>query len=77
MHLGAKPSLFMNADTLRRNLTEAEEILWNHLRNRQMEGVRFRRQHPMKNTEVNRPQAVGWSSLRQPIDTQNEYQIEF
>ena len=48
MHLGAKPSLFRNADTLRRNLTEAEEILWNHLRNRQMEGVRFIRQHPLK-----------------------------
>lgn len=48
MHLGAKPSLFRNADKLRRNPTEAEEILWNHLRNRQMEGVRFRRQHPMK-----------------------------
>lgn len=48
MHLGAKPSLFRNADKLRRNPTEAEEILWKHLRNRQMEGVRFRRQHPIK-----------------------------
>lgn len=48
MHMGAKPSLFRNADKLRRNPTEAEEILWNHLQNRQMEGVRFRRQHPMK-----------------------------
>lgn len=48
MHLGAKPSVFKNADRLRRNPTEAEEILWKYLRNRQMEGIRFRRQHPMK-----------------------------
>ena len=48
MHLGARASVFKNADRLRRNPTEAEEILWSYLRNRQMEGVKFRRQHPMK-----------------------------
>jgi very-short-patch-repair endonuclease len=48
MHLGAKPSLFRNAYDLRKNTTEAEEILWSHLRERQMEGVKFRRQHPLK-----------------------------
>lgn len=48
MHLGAKPSLFRNAAHLRKNPTEAEEILWTYLRNRQMEGVKFRRQHPVK-----------------------------
>ncbi|HEY3386501.1 MAG TPA: endonuclease domain-containing protein [Saprospiraceae bacterium] len=48
MHLGAKSSVFRNADRLRRNPTEAEEVLWKHLRNRQMEGVKFRRQHPIK-----------------------------
>ena len=48
MHLGAGPSVFKSADKLRRNPTEAEEILWKHLQDRQMEGVRFRRQHPMK-----------------------------
>ncbi|MGQ0750389.1 MAG: endonuclease domain-containing protein [Betaproteobacteria bacterium] len=31
---------------LRRNLTDAEQRLWNHLRTRQMGGFRFRRQHP-------------------------------
>lgn len=48
MHLGAKPSLFRNAYELRKNPTEAEEILWSYLRDRQMEGVKFRRQHPLK-----------------------------
>ena len=47
MHLGAKPSVFRKANELRRNQTEAERILWQHLRNKQMEGIRFRRQHPM------------------------------
>ena len=48
MHLGAKPSLFRNAYELRKNPTEAEEILWSYLRDRQIEGVKFRRQHPLK-----------------------------
>ena len=48
MHLGARASVFKNADRLRRNPTEAEDILWSYLRNSQMEGVKFRRQHPMK-----------------------------
>jgi very-short-patch-repair endonuclease len=48
MHLGAKPSTFSNAFSLRKKLTEAEIILWERLKSRQVEGVRFRRQHPMK-----------------------------
>ena len=46
MHHGAKPSTFRNAAYLRRHPTKAEEILWQRLRNSQIEGVRFRRQHP-------------------------------
>ena len=49
MHLGAKPSLFRNAYQLRNNPTEAEKILWQYLKDRQIEGVRFRRQHSLKN----------------------------
>jgi very-short-patch-repair endonuclease len=48
MHLGAKASTFRNAFHLRNRETEAEKILWEHLKDRQMEGVRFRRQHPTK-----------------------------
>lgn len=46
MHMGAKASTFRNAAFLRKNPTKAEEILWERLRNNQIEGVHFRRQHP-------------------------------
>lgn len=48
MHLGATPTIFKNAYALRINPTKAEEILWGYLRDRQMEGVKFRRQHPIR-----------------------------
>jgi adenine-specific DNA-methyltransferase len=35
------------ARELRKNLTEAERLLWRHLRYRQMGGHKFRRQHPV------------------------------
>ena len=47
MHLGAKPSTFRNAVHLRSNPTKAEEILWKRLKNNQIEGIHFRRQHPL------------------------------
>lgn len=31
----------------RKNATEAEDILWQHLRNRKLNGYKFRRQHPV------------------------------
>jgi very-short-patch-repair endonuclease len=34
---------------LRRNMTDAERKLWRALRGRQMEGLKFRRQHPFEN----------------------------
>jgi very-short-patch-repair endonuclease len=48
MHLNASPQIFRNAAHLRENPTPAEEKLWEHLRERQMEGEKFRRQHPFK-----------------------------
>ena len=36
------------AKKLRRNLTHAEVILWQSLRRDAMEGLRFRRQHPIR-----------------------------
>jgi len=47
MHLNAKPSTFRNAAKLRRKMTEAENILWKVLRNKQLSGLKFRRQHPI------------------------------
>ena len=35
------------ARELRKNLTDAERLLWYHLRNRQLGGHKFRRQHPI------------------------------
>jgi len=52
MHLGAESSTFSNAFYLRKNLTEAEIILWDRIKDRQVEKVRFRRQHPTKNFVV-------------------------
>ena len=36
-----------SAKTLRKNLTDAERWLWQHLRNRGLSGYKFRRQHPI------------------------------
>jgi very-short-patch-repair endonuclease len=35
------------ARSLRKQMTEAERLLWCHLRNRQLGGWKFRRQHPI------------------------------
>ena len=43
----ATPQIFSNAKKLRENATQAEEILWFELRNNQLEGYKFRRQHPL------------------------------
>lgn len=45
---GATPDLFSKANELRiERKTEAEDALWQHLRNRQVENCKFRRQHPL------------------------------
>ncbi len=48
MHIYASSRIFRNASVLRRNTTVAEKILWEHLRDRKLEGEKFRRQHPLK-----------------------------
>jgi adenine-specific DNA-methyltransferase len=37
------------ARKLRKNLTDPERLLWHHLRNHQIKGFKFRRQHPIGN----------------------------
>ncbi len=44
---GTVPELEQAAWRLRQNLTPAEARLWRSLRNRQLEGLRFRCQHPV------------------------------
>ena len=47
MHFGATPDIFQTAAVLRKNMTPAEAILWKELKENQVEGLKFRRQHPI------------------------------
>ncbi len=41
------PKITGTAKNLRKNLTDTERLLWKHLRARQLEGIKFRRQEPI------------------------------
>jgi very-short-patch-repair endonuclease len=45
-NFGADLNIKSKARELRKNMTKSERILWNILRNRQLNGLHFRRQHP-------------------------------
>lgn len=47
MWKGAPSSSFLKAQSLRNNETQAEKILWEKLKNNQLKGNKFRRQHPI------------------------------
>lgn len=47
MWKGAPESSFVKAKALRKDGTQAEKILWAKLRNNQLKGYKFRRQHPI------------------------------
>ena len=47
--MGVIKPLHNTAKNLRKRLTDAERLLWNHLRAKQIEGVKFRRQEPIDN----------------------------
>jgi very-short-patch-repair endonuclease len=42
-----KPATRTKARRLRREMTDAERLLWGQLRQRQIAGLKFRRQHPL------------------------------
>ena len=46
-YFGASPTIKALAAELRRNMTYAEKVLWQQLRNRQIYNLKFRRQHPV------------------------------
>jgi very-short-patch-repair endonuclease len=46
---GTTKEIEQAARLLRKNMTMAENILWEELRNRQILGFKFRRQHPIGN----------------------------
>ncbi len=47
MYFGAKPDILEKAKALRKNVTGAEKVLWERLKNKQVLKLRFRRQHPI------------------------------
>jgi very-short-patch-repair endonuclease len=47
MYFGATPDVFKKAHELRKMETETEKLLWSRLRNNQILGLHFRRQHPI------------------------------
>jgi very-short-patch-repair endonuclease len=44
---GTPAIIYAQARELRHDLTQAETILWDALRNRRLNGMKFRRQHPL------------------------------
>lgn len=44
---GLAKKLTTIAKNLRRRPTDAEKLLWKHLRSKQLKGLKFRRQHPI------------------------------
>lgn len=46
-HQDATPIIFGYAKDLKKDLTEAEKIMWEKLRDRRLDGLKFRRQHPI------------------------------
>ena len=47
LHKKSSPVLYEYAKQMRKNPTIAEEILWGRLKNKQLAGLKFRRQHPI------------------------------
>ena len=47
MFYNAYPEIFRKAEVLRKNMTDAEKILWERLRKKQL-GLRFKTQHPIE-----------------------------
>ena len=47
LHKKSSPALYEYAKQMRKNPTKAEEVLWHRLKNKQLAGLKFRRQHPV------------------------------
>jgi very-short-patch-repair endonuclease len=48
-YFGASPEILKKAGSLRHSMTYAEKLMWNYLRNRNVVGCKFRRQHSINN----------------------------
>jgi very-short-patch-repair endonuclease len=47
MFYGAAPIIFEHAKRLRGEMTKAEQLLWEKISNKKINGLRFKRQHPI------------------------------
>jgi len=47
IYFGTELPIIDRANALRKQMTEAEELLWSKIRRRQINGFKFRRQHPI------------------------------
>jgi len=47
LSFAAKADIFKKAKALRATMTESEKWLWEHIRDRKLAGLKFRRQHPL------------------------------
>jgi very-short-patch-repair endonuclease len=47
-YFGASRKIVDNAKSLRKKITPAEKLLWENLRNRKLNNIKFRRQHPIE-----------------------------
>ena len=47
MFYGAKKNIFLRAIELRNNMTEAEKVLWEELKKKEIFKARWKRQHPV------------------------------
>ena len=47
MYKGAPPDSFAKAKFLRDNMTDAEKLLWEKLKDNKLKGFKFRREHPI------------------------------
>lgn len=47
MFYNAKPQIFENAKILRSHMTKAEQLLWEILKNKGIQNLRFKAQHPI------------------------------
>ena len=46
---GASPEIFRRAQELRKRMTPAEQMLWEELKGKKVNRLKFRRQHPLNN----------------------------
>jgi len=72
MFFGAKPEIFEKASVLRENMTQAEKILWEKLKDRTLFKQKFRSQHPIDIFIVD----FYCHSLRLVIEVDGDYHLE-